>query len=330
MSVLAVYGTRPEYLKIKPLFRHLKMTKCLARQHTDIINFGCPDISISVDSPCNARLNSIFAEITKKLEPFVAAHDTILVQGDTATTFAVALLAFNLKKRLVHLEAGLRSYNLEHPYPEEGYRQMISRIANINFCPTELSAHRLFREEVRGKIHVVGNTGLDNLISYKTGCTYSNKILVTLHRNENLPLIYQWFAEFESLAIQYPELSFILPLHPNPIIKKAAKNLHKVCGITSLEHKRLIEVLRHSKCVITDSGGIQEEATFFNKKTVVCRRVTERPEGIGTGHLRLCSKPSQLKGLFASIVTDYKINAPCPYGDGHSSEKIAKILKKYE
>ena len=254
--------------------------------------------------------------------------DSVLVQGDTASAFACALAAFHRQKIIYYLEAGLRSYNLNHPYPEEGYRQMISRLADVNLCPTKLSKENLINEKVKGECHVVGNTVLDNLLSYKKKCEYTNKVLVTLHRRENHHWIDKWFNEINKLACEYSDLEFILPIHPNPNVLKYQHLLSHVNTVDPLSHSKLLDILVKCKLVISDSGGLQEEGSFFNKKVIVCRETTERPEGIKTGHLILCRHPSSLHSIFEEVNLFFKIAADCPYGDGQSSYRISEIIQK--
>jgi UDP-N-acetylglucosamine 2-epimerase (non-hydrolysing) len=249
----------------------------------------------------------------------------ILVQGDTGSAFGCALAAFNRQIKIYYLEAGLRSRSLQHPFPEEGYRQMIARISNVNFAPTELSYSNLVNESVLGDINEVGNTVLDNLIDFGDP-TYENFVLVTLHRRENHNLMSDWFTEINNLAIANSDLEFILPIHPNPNVQKWKHLLTNVNVVEPMEHTDMILHIKKCKFIISDSGGIQEEATFFNKKVIVCRETTERPEGIGTGHLHLCKSPKDLKDLFGTLKENSYICKPCPYGDGRAAEKIKKIL----
>jgi UDP-N-acetylglucosamine 2-epimerase (non-hydrolysing) len=252
--------------------------------------------------------------------------DKVLVQGDTGSAFGCALAAFNRKLKIYYLEAGLRSNDLEHPYPEEGYRQMISRISNFNFAPTQVSSSNLFNEKVDGNSYVVGNTVLDNLVEYKDKCEYTNKVLITLHRRENHHWMDKWFKTINDIAILHPELEFILPIHPNPNVQKHKHLLTNIKVIEPLDHSSLLNILVKCKLVISDSGGLQEEGTFLNKKVIVCRKTTERPEAIYTGHLHMCSSPNKLKKLFELLNKEFYINMPCPYGDGKSSEKIKELL----
>ena len=203
---------------------------------------------------------------------------------------------------------------------------MISRISDVNLCPTKLSKENLINEKVNGTTYVVGNTVLDNLVSYKDKCEYTNKVLITMHRRENHHMMEEWFIKINELAKQYLDLEFILPIHPNPNVQKHKHILTNVNVINPLEHTDLLEILIKCKLIISDSGGLQEEGSFFNKKVIVCRTVTERPEAIETGHLYICRHPNQLKDLFGELINNYYNNNICPYGDGYSSKKIKNIL----
>jgi UDP-N-acetylglucosamine 2-epimerase (non-hydrolysing) len=325
MKILAVYGTRPEYLKIKPILAKNKKIKSLfIKQHTDIINFEKYDYCIEIENSCENRLNSIFEQIFLKAEKIIHEFDSIIIQGDTATVAATALVAYHLKKKIIYIEAGLRTYDLENPYPEEGYRQIVSRISDINFCPTIISQKNLKKELTKGQSYVVGNTSLDNIKNIKT--SYKKQILITLHRNENINIIHEWLKEIDQIAAKNKEIQFLFPVHPNPKIIEASKKTKNIKICKSLQHNELINYLKDCLFVITDSGGIQEEACFLNKKVIVCRKTTERPEGIKTGHIKLCKKPKFLKKIFKKIHDQYEISKNCPYGDGLSSQKIVKLL----
>lgn len=325
MKILAIYGTRPEYLKIKPILAENKEIKSLfIKQHTDIINFEKYDYCLEIQNSCCNRLNSIFEQIFLKAETIISQFDSIIIQGDTATVAATALLAYHLKKKIIHIEAGLRTYDLENPFPEEGYRQIVSRISDVNFCPTDISRKNLKKELTKGESYVVGNTSLDNIKNIKS--SYKNQILITLHRNENLNIVDEWLIQIDKIASKNKNIEFLFPAHPNPKIIEAAKKIKHIKVCKPLQHNELIDYLKDCLFVITDSGGIQEEACFLNKKIIVCRKTTERPEGIQSGHIILCKKPKALKNIFKKIFCKYKINSQCPYGDGFSSKKIIKIL----
>ena len=323
---LLCFGTRPEWLKIKPLIRELDNYKLLfTGQHPDLLKDIKVDYRITIGNSDN-RLDQLISDCLLQFPD--GDFDSVLVQGDTASAFACAVAAFNRQKKIYYLEAGLRSYNLQHPYPEEGYRQMIARISDVNLCPTELSRDNLINEKVNGVCHVVGNTVLDNLLEYKNKCEYTNKVLVTLHRRENHHWMDEWFTELNNIAKENPDLEFILPIHPNPNVQKHREILTHVNVIEPLNHSKLLELLVKVKFVISDSGGLQEEGSFFNKKVIVCRKTTERPEGIDTGHLYMCKSPKELSLLFEVINKNYSVNLECPYGDGMSSKKIKNLIYK--
>lgn len=323
-NILLCFGTRPEWLKIKPLIKVLDNYKLLfTGQHPDLLKDIEVDHKIIIGNSDN-RLDQLISDCLIQFPD--GNFDSVLVQGDTASAFACAIGAFNRGLKIYYLEAGLRSYDLNHPYPEEAYRQMISRISDVNLCPTELSRDNLIFEKVNGICHVVGNTVLDNLLPYKTQCEYDNKILVTLHRRENHHWLDEWFKVIDKLAEENKDLEFILPIHPNPNVQKHKHLLKNVNVVEPMTHSELLEVLVKTKFVISDSGGLQEEGSFFNKKVIVCRKTTERPEGMDTGHLHICRTPKELPILFEVINKNYKITSECPYGDGYSSEKIKSLL----
>jgi len=321
--ILICFGTRPEWLKIKPLLPHLDCKLLFTGQHEDLVREVNFDYTPSYKSTSNNRLDDVIAGCLGSF-PDDPDIDSVLVQGDTASAFGCALAAFNRGLRVIHLEAGLRSYDLDNPYPEEGYRQMISRIATVHLCPTELAKSRLESEGCIGKVEVVGNTVLDNIVDYKDNIVYGNKVLVTLHRRENHDMIAEWFEELDRLARKNADIDFILPIHPNPNVQKHKHLLKSVTVVDPLNHSDLIELLRTCLCTITDSGGIQEEATFLNKKSIVCRKVTERPEAVN--HLYMCPSPKDLISIFNTVANDPIINERCPYGDGKSADRIKELL----
>ena len=326
---LLCFGTRPEWLKIKPLIKLMDFWEyklLFTGQHPDLLKDVEVDYHININQHDN-RLDSIIADCMIQF-PY-GDFRGVLVQGDTGSAFGCALAAFNRKLKIYYLEAGLRSGDLQHPYPEEGYRQMIARIADVNFSPTELSAQNLIDEKVHGKIHIVGNSVLDNLVDFPKP-TMENIILITLHRRENHHWMDEWFTQLERLAVDYPQYQFVLPIHPNPNVKKHRSILKNVTVVEPLQHTHLINTLIKSNLIISDSGGLQEEGSFFNKKVIVCRKTTERPEGIDTGHLHLCDSPNDLYDLFGKLIENPYISINCPYGDGHTSEKVLKILRDEE
>lgn len=327
MKILFCFGTRPEWLKIKPILNLMDKSKyklLFTGQHPDLLKDVVVDYKINVNTSIN-RLDQLIADCLIQFPN--DGFNSVLVQGDTASAFACAVAAFNRGIKIYYLEAGLRSYNLKHPYPEEAYRQMIARISDVCFAPTQISANNLINEKVNGKVIITGNTVLDNLVEFKNNCEYGDIVLVTMHRRENHHCMQEWFSYINDLASEYTNLKFILPIHPNPNVQKHKHILTNIEIIEPLPHKEMIELLIKTKLIITDSGGLQEEGSFFNKKVIVCRETTERPEAIDTGHLHLCKAPQQLKEIFDSLIKNYYINQNCPYGNGQSSQKIIKYLK---
>jgi UDP-N-acetylglucosamine 2-epimerase (non-hydrolysing) len=323
--ILICFGTRPEYIKVKSLIENLPNIKtCFTGQHKDLLrNIHVDYHLVFTDSYSSNRLNDIIINILRHTNIFENI-DHVMIQGDTTTAFAIALSAYHMNKKVIHLEAGLRTNNIEDPFPEELNRQMISRIAEIHLCPTENNRINLLSENIdESKIYVVGNTGLDNI--NKLGCEYGNKILITLHRRNNLSIMKDWFTVIDKLAFENPELEFILPIHPNPEVQKHRSILKHVNVIDPMTHSETIQLMKKCKFIISDSGGIQEEASFLNKKIIICRIDTERPEVLRQ-HGVLCKTPTELPELFYKINNKYIIDAICPFGDGMAYKKIIKIL----
>lgn len=329
MNLLISYGTRPEWLKIKPLIKELarhnvKFKTLFTGQHKDIVNTKA-DFNLEISNFSKNRLNNITSSILNYGDDIFEDITHIIVHGDTTSAMSIAVNAFHRKIKIIHLEAGLRTYDLDNPYPEEFNRQIISKIADINLCPTENNFKNLKKEGVAGKCYIVGNTALDNLLIYKNQCEYQDKVLITLHRRENHATIAEWFTEINKLADTYKNIEFILPLHPNPSVQKHKKLLNSVSVTDPLQHEDMIKILTKTKLVITDSGGLQEESSFFNKKSIICRKISERAECEGI-HSFLCDNPSKLLFLFDRLIYNYYINCKSPFGDGESSKKIIKIL----
>lgn len=331
--LLITYGTRPEYLKVKPLIKLLTKKNfpfkvLFTGQHKDIAPSDA-DYSFEIDYVINNnRLDTVAGNILKQGDVFDDPEIThVLVQGDTTSVLSIALSAFHHGKTVIHLEAGLRTYDKRNPYPEETNRRIVSSIADIHLCPTELSKENLIDERTEGDIHVVGNTILDSLVDWLPKCEYGDTILVTMHRRENHDLMDEWFRRINQIAEFNPDLKFVIPLHPNPNVQKHKHLLTHVEVLEPLLHDELLEILVKSRLVITDSGGIQEECSFFNKKCLTCRIVTERPEAIGESNF-IVETPFQLLSIFSKHIYDYKIDFKSPFGDGHSSEKIYKILER--
>lgn len=330
--ILIAFGTRPEYIKLKPLIQIFKNNKIKFKtlftgQHENLIDDIKFDYELKIyngenrlDSIIQSTMNCLNKKIWDKIK-------YVLVQGDTTSVLGIALAAFNRNKKIIHLEAGLRTYDNNNPYPEEQNRRLVSQIADIHLCPTTNNLKNLISEKINGEKYVVGNTIIDNLIKYKEKCEYTNKILITMHRRENHHWIDKWFIEINNLAKKYKEYEFIIPLHPNPNIQKHKKILKNVKIINPLNYNDMLNLLIKTRLVITDSGGLQEECNFFNKKCLTCRKVTERPESIGITTF-MVDKPENLKSIFEMHINNYIVNENCLYGDGYSSEKIYNIIKK--
>jgi UDP-N-acetylglucosamine 2-epimerase (non-hydrolysing) len=323
--ILLCFGTRPEWLKIKPLIAVMSQTDyklLFTGQHPDLLKDVEVDYRININTSDN-RLDSIISDCMLQFP--TGDFRGVLVQGDTGSAFGCALAAFNRGIRIYYLEAGLRSENLQHPYPEEGYRQMISRISDVNFAPTMYSANNLLKENVLGEVYITGNTVLDNLVDFGDP-SYEDFVLITLHRRENHHWMEEWFTEINNLAKENSDLEFILPIHPNPNVQKWKHLLTNVSVVEPMDHTNMIYHIKKCKFIISDSGGLQEEGSFFNKKVIVCRLETERPEGLTTGHLHLCSSPKELKHLFEKVKKNPYISTSCPYGNGNSARIVKQIL----
>ena len=324
MTTMICFGTRPEYIKVKSLIEHLPNIKtCFTGQHVDLLKDISVDYHLAMDKNISEnRLNNIYCNVLS-YEHIFKNIEYVLVQGDTSTACAIAFSAFHHGVKIIHLEAGLRSGDLKDPFPEEMNRQVIGRLADIHLCPTEFNKENLLKERISGKIMVVGNTGLDNIS--KDGCEYGNQVLITMHRRDNHHNMDIWFNELEKIANKYSHLAFMIPLHPNPNVQKHRHIFNTVKVVEPMSHYELIEYVKKCKFVISDSGGLQEECSYLNKKIIVCRKTTERPESIGT-HSFMCGEPDLLLELVDEINKNYEVNSECPYGNGESWRKIMHIV----
>ena len=310
MNLLICFGTRPEYIKVKSLIDNIPNVKtCFTGQHKDLINNIPTTYQLIIEDKTNNRLNNIISSILQQNNIFNDITH-VLVQGDTTSALAIAISVFNNNKKVIHLEAGLRSHIAYDPYPEEMNRRLISQIADIHLCPTELNRENLIKEGITKNIYITGNTGLDNLDN--KDCKYNNVVLITMHRRDNLPILDIWFQTLNQIAESYPDIQFIIPLHPNPEIQKLSHLLTNIRILPSLEYAETVKLMKESRFIITDSGGIQEEASFLNKKVIICRKSTERPEILGTFGT-LCSNPKDLPDIVNFVYNNYEINEKCPY-----------------
>jgi UDP-N-acetylglucosamine 2-epimerase (non-hydrolysing) len=326
------FGTRPEYIKIKPLLPLLDKENIPYKllhidQHTDLVNVIEPHDILQIYDISSNRLDNIHLNIVDQAENWLKDCRAILVQGDTTSAYSMALAAFNKGIKIIHLEAGLRTYDRFNPYPEEFNRRSISLMADVHLCPTNQNAKNLTQEGIRTAKYVVGNTVLDSINTDPV--EESNTVLITLHRRENLPIIGEWFKEINKLSKSTPELRYIYPIHPNPVIAQNAKTYlgNNIQIVSPLSREDLITQIKRSKMIISDSGGIQEEACYLHKKIIICRKVTERPEAIWLNST-LCKTPEYLGTAFSKMINKKLVDYVCPYGSGNSSEKIIEILKK--
>ena len=328
--LLISFGTRPEYIKIKPLLPLLEKEGIAYKllhigQHTDLIQVTDPHDIMELYDISSNRLDNIALNVVDQAENWLKDVRAVLVQGDTTAAFSMALAAFNRKIKIIHLEAGLRTWNLDNPYPEEFNRRAISLMASIHLCPTQQNANNLVQEGIRSSKYVTGNTGLDSIDTAPLPET--STVLVTMHRRENLDLTNDWFGELNKIAKSNPNLTFIVCKHPNPRISYKNLTNNNIKLIAPLDRDSLITKIKESKLIISDSGGIQEEACYLHKKIIICRKVTERQEAQWL-NATMCKNPDYLSTAFYKILNKQLTDYICPFGDGKASEKIAQILKK--
>jgi len=328
--LLISFGTRPEWIKIKPVVDAIEgkipFKILFTGQHTSLVEEYLKDTFVvnEIGSGDN-RLDSIVCSLLNKDNLFEGVSH-VMVHGDTTSAFAVGLAAFHRNIPVIHLEAGLRTFDRQNPYPEEFNRTAISSLASIHLCPTQSAAENVISMVgADSQIFVTGNTVLDNLIGLSP--EIENKVLVTMHRRENHKRIKEWFRIINDLAIENPELEFVLPLHPNPNVSKYRFQLKNVTVVDPLSYDDCLDFIRTCKVIITDSGGIQEESSFLKKKCIVCRKTSERAEGVGTFAF-MCPHPNMLKPAFDGIIEsgEFIVNEDCPYGDGKASQRIVKVL----
>ena len=359
---MLVFGTRPEAIKMCPLVIELKKhqdieTKvCVTGQHREMLQQVLdifhvkPDYDLDIMKQ-NQTLFDVTTEILNKLKPVLEAEhpDIVLVHGDTTTTFAAALTCFYLQIPVGHVEAGLRTHNLYNPFPEEFNRTAVGIISKFNFAPTEQAKQNLLIEgKDKESVYVTGNTAIDAL-KMTVSQDYSSKeldwaqgsrlILITAHRRENLgePMEHM-FKAIRRVMDEHPDVKAIYPIHMNPKIHKIADkylgNDDRIHIIDPLDVYDFHNYMEKSYLILTDSGGIQEEAPSLGKPVLVMRETTERPEGVKAGTLRLVgTSEDSIYESFSKLLNDpdeYKAmsHASNPYGDGHACERITKILEE--
>ena len=364
-KILLVFGTRPEAIKMCPVVNELKkhpesfdVKVCVSGQHRQMLDqvleiFNVVpeyDLSIMKDKQTlfdiTTNILNRIKEVLEKEKP-----DVVLVHGDTSTTFVAALACFYLQIPVGHVEAGLRTYNIYSPYPEEFNREAVSIISRFNFAPTELSKQNLLKEGKKPEtIYVTGNTAIDALKTTVRDDYYnehlewakdSKLILLTAHRRENLgEPMHHMFRAIRRIVDEHPNIKVIYPIHMNPVVRQAAEeelgNNERIRIIEPLDVLDFHNFMARCHLILTDSGGIQEEAPSLGKPVLVMRDTTERPEGIEAGTLKLVGTSEE------TIYNEFKILleneeeynkmacASNPYGDGCASERIAALLAEYD
>lgn len=360
MKIMLVFGTRPEAIKMCPLVKELKSRKnaevlvCVTGQHRQMLDQVLDAFSVTPDYDlCIMKEKQTLFDVTINILERIKTvldetkPDVVLVHGDTSTTFATALACFFNKINIGHVEAGLRTYNIYSPYPEEFNRQAVGIIAKYNFAPTEKSKKNLLMEGKNpDSIFVTGNTAIDALkMTVRKDYTHSELewakdsrlIILTAHRRENLGKpMHNMFRAIRRILDEYPDVKAIYPIHMNPVVRKTAEEEFGDCDrihiIEPLEVLDFHNFLSRSYLILTDSGGIQEEAPSLGKPVLVMRDTTERPEGIAAGTLKLVGTDEAViykafKELLENkAVYDAMANASNPYGDGYASKRIADIL----
>lgn len=362
-KVMLVFGTRPEAIKMCPLANELSSRSsdfetvvCVTGQHREMLDqvlqvFDVvPDYDLAIMKP-GQSLFDITSNVLTKMESVLAAEkpDVVLVHGDTTTSFAAALACFYLQIPVGHVEAGLRTRNLQSPWPEEFNRQAVDVISEYYFAPTETSRKNLLEESKDDtRIYVTGNTGIDALATtvrsdyqnaYLDWASGSRLILITAHRRENLgDPMHNMFRAIRRVMDKHPDVKALYPIHMNPAVRQAAHaeldGNDRLRIIEPLEVFDFHNFLSRSYMVLTDSGGIQEEAPGLGKPVLVMRDTTERPEGVAAGTLRLVGTSEEtIYDAFSELLDDAAVydamaQSSNPYGDGHASERIADILAR--
>lgn len=361
-KVMLVFGTRPEAIKMCPLVNELKTRDnvqtivCVTGQHRQMLDQVLeafqviPDYDLSIMKD-KQTLFDITTNILNRIKSVLdeVKPDVVLVHGDTSTTFVTALACFYLQIPVGHVEAGLRTYNIYSPYPEEFNRQAVSIISQYNFAPTELSKQNLLREGKKPEsIYVTGNTAIDALrTTVRKDYNHpeldwvgdSRLIMITAHRRENLgePMRHM-FRAIRRVMDEHPDVKAIYPIHMNPVVRETANEIlgddDRIHIIEPLEVLDFHNFLSRSYLILTDSGGIQEEAPSLGKPVLVMRDTTERPEGIKAGTLKLVGTEEEIIYQNFKLLLDNKVEyekmskASNPYGDGFACRRIANILEK--
>jgi UDP-N-acetylglucosamine 2-epimerase (non-hydrolysing) len=361
IKVMTIFGTRPEAVKMAPLYLELAKYPeqidsklCVTAQHREMLDqvldvFGIePDQDLNLMKQ-NQTLTELSVRVIQGLEAVFAKEkpDLILVHGDTSTTFLASYAAFLQHIQVGHVEAGLRTWNKKSPFPEEMNRQLAGVLADLHFAPTEWSANNLRREnKLESSIYVTGNT-ITDVMPYLVKTDYTHPvldwvqgrklILLTAHRRESIGEPHRAiFRAVRRIVEEFPEVVVVYPVHPNPAVKQPANELlgdhPRIRLIDPLDVKDMYNFYPHTHLILTDSGGLQEEAPSFGIPLLVLRDTTERPEGIEAGVLELVGTDEQLiyeranALLSDSNLYDKMSNVSNPYGDGRASERIVEAI----
>ncbi len=364
IKVLTVFGTRPEAIKMAPIIKEMEkrdeiesMT-CITAQHREMLDQVLnlfkiePDYDLNIFSP-GQSLTQITVRALEGLEKIIGEvkPDLLLVQGDTTTVFSGALAAFYHRIKIGHVEAGLRSYDIYSPYPEEANRKLTGIVTNFHFAPTENNRENLLKENYDEKdIYITGNTVIDALnYAKKDDYVFENEllkdldfdnnriILLTSHRRENIGKpMENIFNAINDITEKYPDVEIVFPIHLNPKVREIAKNIfndnNRIHLVEPLEYEPFVNLMAKSYFIVTDSGGLQEEAPSLGKPVLVVRKETERPEGIEAGTCKLLGvEYSDIFNGIDLLLEDKKeynkmAMAVNPYGDGQAAKYITDII----
>lgn len=365
-NILIILGTRPEVIKLAPVVLVLKkcgynLLICNTEQQKELSNqtlayFGLKaDISLNVMTE-NQSLSLLQARLSETLNMRIdwGSINATIVQGDTMSAFVGGLVSFYHRIPVFHVEAGLRSYSMGEPFPEEALRQMLSRITTIHFAPTQCAVNALIAEGIgKNDIISVGNTVIDalrclpvqtlerayNTLAEKGICFYNPVVLVTAHRRENHgERLERILDAIERLAYKYENYSFVIPVHPNPHVHDRVYDrlgiVQQAVLTDPLDYPELVAVMRRAKLIMTDSGGIQEEAPTFRVPVLVMRYETERMEGVQAGFAKLVGADTETivaaaDAILSGVEGAYSPRGDNPYGDGYAAERIAKAVNTY-
>jgi UDP-N-acetylglucosamine 2-epimerase (non-hydrolysing) len=359
-KILIVFGTRPEVIKLIPVINELKGRKkidlyvCNTSQHREMVQELIADYSIKVDYDLDIMTKSqTLSQITYRVMQGISdildsiKPDFVIVHGDTTTAFAAALASFYLEKRVLHVEAGLRTFNLQSPFPEEFNRTAISFLSFHHFAPTNNAKDNLVLQGVKDSfITVTGNTVIDLLHeSYSPNYSDSNLhwigksrfFLITAHRRENRQYMEKMFLGIRKVLIDFPSVKAVFPVHKNPVVRELAhkifEGLENILLIEPLSVKSFHNIMARAYFVVSDSGGIQEEAPSFQVPVALMRENTERPEGIGNGVILVGVKENDIYSGLSKLLEDsmyYSSVKPInnPFGDGNSANRIVDVIEK--